>query len=109
MNMATKSEMEDLISNQPSIFYCLMENSLMVARNIRQDFKDVNNWMGNLARKHLISSGKMNSELLSVDLNTRLEKWKPPPPKNPDGVLSIYSKMALQADCGACWETRLSE
>jgi dihydroxy-acid dehydratase len=40
------------------------------------------------------------------EIESRIKAWSPPPPKHTGGVLTIYAKLALQADNGACWETR---
>jgi dihydroxy-acid dehydratase len=38
------------------------------------------------------------------EMKKRFERWKPPQ-KNVSGILTVYRRLALQADNGACWET----
>lgn len=51
--------LEDLISPRPSIFLYIMQNSLVVAKDIRGSYKETSNWMGNLARRNLLGKNKL--------------------------------------------------
>jgi dihydroxy-acid dehydratase len=51
---------------------------------------------------------RLDLKLDDNEIKRRLKKWTPSHTKDVEGVLAIYSKLALQADNGACWETRIS-
>ena len=67
---------EDLIKKQPSIFYYLMESSLSVSKKLRKDFTQINNWMGNVTRMNLLSSGDVDQTFYAADAVQRSEMWK---------------------------------
>jgi dihydroxy-acid dehydratase len=45
--------------------------------------------------------------LTDDEIKTRLVRWKPPEPKVKKGVLTIYSRLAAQADGGASIDTKI--
>ena len=56
-----------------------------------------------------IPKRKLDVELSEEELHTRRLKWTPPSQSEVTGVLSIYAKLALQADKGAGWPVRASD
>jgi dihydroxy-acid dehydratase len=50
---------------------------------------------------------RIHLHLSSAEIETRLKEWCPPPAKVTKGVLTIYARMAGQANFGAAIDTRL--
>lgn len=54
-----------------------------------------------------IANRSLNVRLTEEEIKTRLRNWKPPEPKVKRGVLTIYSRLAEQAEGGATIDTNI--
>ena len=55
-----------------------------------------------------VAEGNLELQVKDDEIKRRLDRWTPPAPKYTEGTLVVYSALALQADNGAGWETRVS-
>ena len=56
-----------------------------------------------------IPKRRLDVELTDEELAARRAKWTPPSQSDVTGVLTIYAKLALQADQGAGWPVRAAD
>jgi dihydroxy-acid dehydratase len=56
-----------------------------------------------------IPARRLDVELSDEELRARKAAWRPPSQQNVTGVLTIYAKLALQADQGAGWPVRQAD
>lgn len=56
-----------------------------------------------------IPGRRLDVELSDDELKARRSQWTPPPQLNATGMLAIYARIALQADQGAGWPSKMED
>jgi len=94
----TDGRFSGLTSNFPAICHVCPEAQIGGPLAIVQD--------GDVIRLD-VPQRLLELEVTESEIKRRLRNWRLPDLKHKDGVLTIYSKLSLQADNGAGWETRI--